>query len=297
MTTGFGSRASRWVACALAAAALASFALFSMTFSAAAQGIGLPGQNDNLPLEINAEDGIEWQQGSKAYVARGNARAKQGDVTVFADVLTAYYRDRPNGGTQIWRIDGTGNVRIASTTQTAHGDKAVYDVDRGVLVLTGNVRLVTETDRITARDSLEYWEKRNLAVARGNAIAVRGENRLRADILTARFAEDTNGKVALDQIDAFDNVVISSATEIVRAARGVYDVQSGIARLTGSVKITRGQNQLNGAYAEVDLNSGVSRLFGGGQQGVRGYFVPNEIERNGNRPTSGGAATPGGGSR
>ena len=76
------------------------------------------------------------------------------------------------------------------------------DVAKGILILTGGTRLETETDRITARDSLEYWEKQNLAVARGNAIAIRGENRLRADVLTAHFAKDGRGQSRVRQVDA-----------------------------------------------------------------------------------------------
>jgi len=247
--------------------------LMSAFHPAEAQGIGLPGQSSDRPIEINADEGIEWQQNTKAYIARGNARATQGDVAVHADTLTAYYRESKGGSTYIWRIDAIGRVRIVTPTQKAFGDKGIYDVDNGVLVLTGKVRMETETDRITARDSLEYWEKRNLAVARGNAIAERGQNKLRADVLTAHFRKDAKGKSKVSKVDAFDNIVITTPDEIVRSNRGVYDVETGIAKLTGSVKITRGTNQLNGEYAEVNLNTGVSRLVGRGG-GVRGIFTP-----------------------
>ena len=280
---------SRWAGLVLILSAFAAVTV-SLPLLAQTQGIGLPGQSSDTPLEINAEQGIEWQQKNKAYIARGNARAAQGDVAVYADTLTAYYREKQGGGTTIWRIDAEENVRIATPTQSTFGDKGVYDVDKGILVLTGNVRMETETDRITARDSLEYWEKRNLAVARGNAIAQRGDNRLRADVLTAHFFKDANGKSRVRQVDAFDNVVITTPDEIVRSNRGIYDVETGIAKLTGSVKITRGTNQLNGEYAEVNLNTGVSRLFGRGS-GVRGIFTPDTVEKpaTGDRNTTQGA--------
>ena len=42
--------------------------LFLLLFSGglAAQGIGLPDQSKGAPIEINAEQGIEWQQKTKA---------------------------------------------------------------------------------------------------------------------------------------------------------------------------------------------------------------------------------------
>lgn len=244
---------------------------------ARAQGVGLPNQANGQPIEINADNGIEWNSKEKAYIARGNARAAQGDVSVHADTLTAYYREGEGGATEIWRIDADDNVRIVAPTQKAYGDKGVYDVANGVLVLTGDVRLDTETDRITARDSLEYWEKKGVAVARGNAIARRGDNRLRADVLTAHFVKDKNGQSTVKRVDAYDNVVITTPGEIARGSRGVYNVDTGIATLTGSVKITRGDNQLNGERAEVNLDTGVSRLYGRGKGGVRGIFTPDQV--------------------
>ena len=249
------------------------FVLFAA--AAAAQGIGLPNQQRGVPVEIDADDGIEWRQDTQSYIARGNARARQGDVAVHADRLTAFYRKGKEGKNEIYRFDADGKVRITSPRQTASGKKGVYDVTKGVMVLTGSPRLVTATERITAERSLEFWEKKSLAVARGNAVAERDDKRLRADVLTAHFAPGKDGKTALTRIEAFDNVLISSEREIVRARRGVNNARTGIVRLRGSVKITRGSDQLNGEAAEVDLNTGVSRLLGGSGR-VRGSIRPGK---------------------
>jgi lipopolysaccharide export system protein LptA len=77
-------------------------------------------------------------------------------------------------------------------------------------------------------------------------------------------------------------VLISSPDEIVRAEYGTYNVETGIATLTGSVKITRGNNQLNGARARVNLNTGVSSILGGAN-GVRGYLSPEQMGKRKNR--------------
>jgi lipopolysaccharide export system protein LptA len=282
------NRWARIIAVAMAALGLGPAVL--PPTPAHAQGIGLPGQNRDTPIEIHADEGIEWQQDAKAYIARGNARATQGKVTLHAATLIAYYQDSPRGGTEIWRIDALKDVRIVSAEQTAYGDKGVYDVAKGVMVLTGNTRLVTPTDRITARDSLEYWEARALVVARGNAVATRGDRTLRADTLTAHFFKGKDNKSKINIIRAFDNVIITSPKEVVRARRGVYNLATGIAVLTGSVKITRGEDQLNGDKAEVNLKTGVSRMLSSGPQRVRGLFKP----RRGPRSTTGagGSAPP-----
>ena len=264
---------TRWMPIVLLVAIILA-ALSAGVSEAAAQAIGLPSEQRNQPIEINADQGVEWQQDKQVYIAHGNASARQGETTVYADTLTAYYDKGPNGGTQFWRIDADGHVRIVSPQQTAYGDKAVYDVVNGILVLTGSPRLDTPTDRITARDSLEFWEQKSMAVARGDAIIVREDKRLRADVLTGLFVKGKDGKSHLDRVEAFNNVVMSSPTEIVRGERGVYDVNTGIAVLRGSVKITRGTDQLNGAVAEVNMNTGVSRMLSGDAGRVRGYFQP-----------------------
>ncbi len=274
------------------------------------------------PVEILADDGIEWHRETQRYVARGNASATQGDTSVKGDVLIAYYRTQPGGGTEIFRYEVQGQARISNPTQTAVGDKAVYDIDTGVMVMTGRaLKITTPTDTITARDSLEYWEKKRIAVARGNAVAVSEDRRMTGDVLTAHFVE---GRVApataapargnarnqtqargrtqpapapvpaaaggqrLQRIETFGNVHVSTATDIVRADRGVYNADTSVAMMSGNVRITRGQNQLNGDFAEVNLNTGVSRLLtradSSGDKRVRGLFVPQKTEERGPAP-------------
>ncbi len=265
-----------------AAVAAAGLGLVSLLIAGPvlAQSLSVISGGANNPIEIFAEDGIEWQQENQLFLARGNARAVRGAVEVRADVLTAHYRETPDGGTDIWRLHADGGVRISSPGEKAYGEKGVFDVDNGILVLSGGrVRLVTKDDEITAERQLEYWEKKQMVVARGNASAVRGDKRLRADVLAAYFREDKNGKSAIYRVEAFDDVRIKTAKDDATADRAVYNVQSGIATLTGSVKIIRGRNQLRGCRAEINLNTGISKLFscgppGSGGEPVRGVIQP-----------------------
>jgi lipopolysaccharide export system protein LptA len=193
-------------------------------------------------IEIEAEDGIEWIRDAKTYVARGNAKASRGGFEVLADTLTAHYRVQADGDDQkIFRVDADGNVRIVSASERAFGDKAVYHMDEAVVVLLGKgLRLETTNAVITARDSLEYWQIRQLAVARGDAVIKQGENRLKANVLSAHFATNASGSQSVEQIDAFGEVHISTPTEIARGDEGMYILETGIATLCGNVRITRG---------------------------------------------------------
>lgn len=282
-------------------------------------GLGLNAQDNGKPINIEAEQGIEWRQNDRVYIARGNARATRGQATLFADTLMAFYRpvcgpeakgaaakkeaaaardaaaqktapqakteakscpeapaqrapdkDKsaktgdPVGGnsTEIFRMEADGNVRIATETQTVYGDHAVYDVDQGLLVVTGkHLKLETPRDTVTARDTLEWYDEKQLAVARGDAVAVREGKRLRGDVLTSEVVKDQNGSSHISRIDAQGNVLVSSLDQIARGDAGVYNVDTGIATLTGRVTLTRADNELRGQYAVVDLNNNVSRLL------------------------------------
>lgn len=241
-----------------------------------AQGLNFASGDSDVPIEVFADEGIEWQQEKLIFLARGNARAVRGEVTVFADELQAFYRKLAKGGTEIWRLDAVGNVRIETPGEKAYGDHGVYDVDNAILVLSGGkVRLVTDTDVITANEQLEYWERKKMAVARGDALAVSGGKKLNADVLVAYFTKNRAGKTAVHRIEAFDNVRIDSGTEKVTSNRAVYTVKNGMVTLSDAVKLTRDGNVLDGCRAQVNLNTGVSKLFGCVDQGggqVGGVF-------------------------
>jgi lipopolysaccharide export system protein LptA len=179
-------------------------------------------------------------------------------------------------------------VHIFSPTQNVYGDRAVYDVDKLVAVVTGsNLRLVTPTDVVTARDSLEYWETQKLAVARGDAMAVREQNRVNADVLVGLFADGADGSMEMTRIDAQGNVVITTPTDVARGRQGVYNLKTEIATLTGDVRLTRGENHLNGQTAEVNMKTGISRLLSTGDRSggrVKGLFIPGQQPGGGQPP-------------
>lgn len=271
---------------ALRAAILgAALALCWAAAEARAQGLGVTNLSENAPIEVEASQGIEWRREEKVFVARGDARAKQGNVTVTADTLSAYYREPQGGGTQIYRVEAAGNVRIAAGASTIEGERGVYDLDRDVMTVTGDkVVLVTPEQRVVANKSMEFDNRKQVAVARGDATVARGDQRIRAEVLTAYFERNGQGRSVIRRIEGVGDVHVSTPSEVARANRGTYDLAAGLATLSGSVKITRGTNQLNGENAEVNLRTGVSRLTGApGEAGgrVRALIVPNRPPQEG----------------
>ena len=284
------------------------------------------------PVEVTARDGMEWRQNEQVVIANGSARAVRGDVTVTADRLIAHYRKKAvaatakpvsvtpgpvaadTGSSEIYRLEAEGNVHIFTATDLAVADKAVYDIDQAVLLLTGSaMKLTTPQQVLTARDSMEYWSAKHMAVGRGQATVTTADGRrVEGDTLVGytkppdQPAAVTSKPVAaapakpgadplissgkLERVEGFGNVVVQTATETIHADRGVYVPDTGIARLAGSVHLTRGQNQLNGDEAVVNMHTGISTLSRNPGGRVEGLVVPNEA--SGQSPAPGAKPKP-----
>ena len=99
----------------------------------------LKGHDSNAPVDV-AADRIEVQDRADRAVFVGNVRAKQGALTLDTARLTIAYSSGGEG-IQIQRLDASGGVVVKSPSENARGDFAVYDLDRKLITLVGNVRL------------------------------------------------------------------------------------------------------------------------------------------------------------
>ena len=89
--------------------------------------------------------GIEWQRPARLVIARGDAKAVRGDSEVRAEVLTAHYRDKPDGSMEVWLIDAVGDVRLTSPGQSGYGETGTFDLDKDTLVISGGKQVGVTT--------------------------------------------------------------------------------------------------------------------------------------------------------
>lgn len=235
-------------------------------------------QDADAQLKITAEEMLEWRRGENAMVAQGKVVVTRGSLRLQAETVSAFYRDAKSDGTgdkqEVYRVDASGGVQIDTDGAQAFGGSAAYDLDQAVFVLTGGSPRFEASDlTVTASRNLEYWQGRQLAVARGEAVAKTGDRRIAADVLSAYVGPGENGKTELRKVEAFGGVLIATPDEQASGEQAVYDAETGIATLCGDVEIQRGGNSLKGNCAEFNLNTGVSRLLGGGG-GIRGLVKP-----------------------
>lgn len=222
-------------------------------------------QNNGEQIDITADNSLEWNEHERVYVARGNAKAKRGDVTIEADILKAYDRQKQDGSSEVWRMVAEGNVRILSKENRASGSRGEYDIDTRKAVLTGdNLSLKTATDTVTAKKSLEYWEIEQMALAKGDAVAIRDGRKVKADEMVARLAPDAKGELVIQTMEAKGNVDIVTTEDAIQCDHVIYDMKGNKATLIGNVSITRDKNQLKGDRVETDFTTGKSRLLNSG---------------------------------
>ena len=119
--------------------ALTSLALLSAgTGGDAAQAQALANHNSGAPVDF-AAGSIEVQDRADRVVLEGNVRVTQAGLTVTAPRMTVAYTR--SGGTDVNRLDATGGVTVVKGDETAKGNVAIYDLDRRLITMVGNVEL------------------------------------------------------------------------------------------------------------------------------------------------------------
>ena len=128
-----GSIMSRAIRSALAGFAAGS-AIVALQ-NAGAQGVA---HDTNSPVNY-AADRIELQDKQNRVVLAGNVDITQGGMRMRAARTTVAYTNE--GSLKIQRIDATGGVFVTRNNESAKGDVAIYDFNRRVITMVGNVGL------------------------------------------------------------------------------------------------------------------------------------------------------------
>lgn len=116
---------------------------FCLTSAAIVGGIQLQaqaiaGHNSRAPVNY-AADRIELQDRQNRVVLSGNVDITQAGLRVQAARTLVNYSDA--GSLSIQRITATGGVTVTRADESARGDVAIYDFNRRIITMAGNVRL------------------------------------------------------------------------------------------------------------------------------------------------------------
>jgi lipopolysaccharide export system protein LptA len=117
----------------------------------AAVASAAPAQRHNSDAPINfAADHIELQDRANRAVLSGGVQVTQAEMTLAAQRMTVAYTGQVVGGNpQVSRLDASGGVTVRRPDQTARASYGVYDLNRRVVTMLGNVSLTQGSNTVT----------------------------------------------------------------------------------------------------------------------------------------------------
>ncbi len=122
---------------------------FALT-TALAGGVALHAQSiashdSSAPVNY-AADRIELQDRENRVILSGNVVIEQAGLTVRSARTLVNFTD--TGSLSIQRITATGGVEVTRGDERASGDNAIYDFNRRIITMAGNVRLRRGSDTL-----------------------------------------------------------------------------------------------------------------------------------------------------
>lgn len=104
--------------------------------------------NSTAPIDFDAAY-IELQDRANRAVLSGGVVIRQADMRLSADRVTVAYTGAViDGSPQVSRLDAAGGVTVTRPDQNARSRYAVYDLNRRVITMIGDVTLVQGTNTV-----------------------------------------------------------------------------------------------------------------------------------------------------
>ena len=125
-------------------------------------------------------------------------------------------------------------------------------------------------------DSMEIIDAEHKTVFRGNVVAKRPTDTIKADEMTVVSADEKQAdgtmKSVTDHVDAKGNVTINTRDAVITGDAAKFDVVHDQLEVDGTVKVVQGTSVIKGQKLNVDLKSFHLNMAGGR---VNGNFTPN----------------------
>lgn len=130
-----------------ARSAIAGFALTLLGFGGMQLNAqAFSGHDSNAPVQFDAGD-INVEDRQDRVVLVGGVTVVQAGLRVRSQRMLVDYSDQ--GDFSISRITATGGVNVSRGNESARGDVAVYDLERRLITMAGNVELRRNGDSLS----------------------------------------------------------------------------------------------------------------------------------------------------
>ena len=123
--------------------------------------LGKKGQGEmrgsDQPLRVTSQQ-LEADNKQLVITFTGNVVAKQGEMTIYADIARVYYEKKEEGN-EVREIVATGNVRIQEADRLATCQKAVFTNAEQKIVLTGQPKVWQGKDMVSGEKIIILLEE------------------------------------------------------------------------------------------------------------------------------------------
>ncbi len=122
-------------------------------------------RRSDQPLRITSQV-LEADNKNMVILFKGNVIAKQGDLTIQADMARVHY-EKQEGGTEIREIVASGNVKIYEGDRLATGNKAVLNNREQTIVLTERPKVLQGKDMVSGEKITVFLKEEKSLVEGG----------------------------------------------------------------------------------------------------------------------------------
>ena len=102
-------------------------------------------------IEIIADE-MEWNKQKNEAIALGNAKATKGNTVITANKIIGTLTNTSKNQ-RIVKLIAIGKVKFTRMGEIATGEKAIYDLEKDIIVIKGNVSL-KRNENVMAGESL-----------------------------------------------------------------------------------------------------------------------------------------------
>ena len=128
-------------------------------------------------------------------------------------------------------------------------------------------------------DEMQWNDNERIAHAIGNATAIQGNRKIKADKLIV-YLENTNDTNEIILIKAEGNVIFTTINELATGEMATYDFIKNNIIIKNNVTLKKSDNIMKGDLLEMDLNTGISQISSKKDSNkVKMRFFPKKNEK------------------
>lgn len=117
----------------------------------------------DAPIKVTS-DRLEGSDADGRVIFKGSVVARQGDVSIYADELVVVYAEASR---DIDRVEALGQVRIVQGERVASGDRGVFSLKQGRIVLTGSPRIFEDGNYVSGEEITVLLDEQKSIISGG----------------------------------------------------------------------------------------------------------------------------------